>query len=73
MNKPFNYKPSFGHLVWFSAFKAVYQGEVDESSADYRYYSEREYFVKTDLSFGQKVNLKMFKALFVFLIKIGLV
>ena len=73
MNKPYTHKPSFGYLVWFSAFKALYQGEEDETSADYRYYSTKDYFVDVDLSFMQKVNLKIFKAMFRFLIKIGLV
>jgi multimeric flavodoxin WrbA len=73
MNKPFNYKPSFGHLVWFSAFKAVYKGEIDESSADYRFYSAKEFFVDMDLSFGQKFTLKLFNGIFGFLIKIGMV
>ena len=73
MEKPFKYKPSFGHLVWFSAFKALYQGEVDESSADYRYYSPKKFFVEMNLSIGQKLTLKMFNGLFSFLIRIGMV
>ncbi len=73
MKKPFNYKPSFGHLVWFSAFKAVYKGEADESLADYRYYSKKKFFVDMKLSFGQKFTLKLFNGLFGFLIRIGMV
>ena len=73
MNKPFNYKPSFGHLVWFSAFNALYQGEPDESSADYRFYSPKEFFVDLDLSKGQKFILKTFQGIFGFLIRIGMV
>ncbi|NPD90587.1 MAG: flavodoxin family protein, partial [Asgard group archaeon] len=73
MNEPFNYKPSFGHLVWFSAFNALYQGEADESSADYRFYSTKEFFVDLDLSIGQKFILKTFQGIFGFLIRIGMV
>ena len=73
IKKPFQYNPSFGHLVWFSAFKALYKGEIDESSADYRYYSTKEFFVDMNLSFGQKFTLKLFNGLFGFLIRIGMV
>ena len=73
MKKPFIYNPPFGHLVWFSAFKALYKGEIDESSADYRYYSTKKFFVDLDLSFGQKFTLKLFNGLFGFLIRIGMV
>ena len=73
MNKPFIYKPSFGHLIWFSAFKALSKENIKEASADHKYYSKKEFFVKSDLSYGQKFILKMFKALFGYFIKIGLV
>lgn len=73
MNKPFVYKPSLGHLIWFSAFKALSKETEKEFPADYEYYSEREFFVKLDLSKYQRSILKMFKALFSFLIRIGLV
>ena len=73
MKKPFIYNPPFGHLVWFSAFKALYKGEIDESSADYRFYSTKKFFVDLDLSFGQKFTLKLFNGLFGFLIRIGMV
>ena len=73
MNKPFKYKPSFGHLVWFAVFKSLYQGEADESSADYRYYSTKEFFADEKLSSGQKFTFNMFKAMFGFLIRIGMI
>ena len=73
MKKPFNYKAPFGHLVWFSAFKALYKGEIDESSADYRYYSTKKFFVEVDLSLGKKFTLKMFTGIFGFLVRIGMV
>ncbi|NPD90411.1 MAG: flavodoxin family protein, partial [Asgard group archaeon] len=73
MKKPFTYNPPFGHLVWFSAFKAVYEGDTDESSADYRFYSTKKFFVDLDLSFGQKFTLKLFNGLFGILIRIGMV
>jgi len=73
MNKPFVYKPSLGHLIWFSAFKALSKKTEKEYPADYEYYSKREFFVKLDLSRYQRFNLKIFKGLFGFLIRIGLV
>ena len=73
MNKPFFYNPSFGDLIWFSAFKALSKENIKEASADHKYYSKKEFFVKSDLSYGQKFILKMFKALFGYFIKIGLV
>ena len=73
MNKPFVYKPSLGHLIWFSAFKALSKETEKEFPADYEYYSKREFFVKLDLSKYQRSILKIFKALFGFLIRIGLV
>ena len=71
MSQPYNYKPSFGHLAWFSAFKAMYSQDVDESFSDYRYYSTREYFVDTDLSSTQKLVLKMFQGIFNIMIQRG--
>jgi len=73
MNKPFVYKPSFGDLIWFSIFKVLSKETEKESPADYEYYSKKEFFVKLDLSIGQRFILKMFKALFGFLNRIGLV
>ena len=73
MNKPFVYKPSFGDLIWFSAFKAVYSKEIEGSTADYNFYSTHEFFVDIDLSTGQKFTLKTFKAIFGFLVWLGLV
>ena len=73
MNEPFKYKPSFGHLAWFSAFKALYSKEIEGSSADYAFYNTKEFFVDIDLSFGQKFTLNLFKAIFGFLIRIGMV
>ena len=73
MHKPFVYKPSLGDLIWFSVFKALSKETEKESPADYEYYSKREFFVKLDLSRYQRSILKMFKALFSFLIRIGLV
>jgi multimeric flavodoxin WrbA len=73
MNKPFIYKPSFGHLIWFSVFKVLSKETEKESPADYEYYSKKEFFVQLDLSIGQRFILKMFKALFGFLNRIGLV
>ena len=73
MNKPFVYKPSLGDLIWFSAFKALSKETEKEFPADYEYYSKREFFVKLDLSKYQRFILKMFRALFGFLIRIGLV
>lgn len=73
MNKPFNYKPPFGDLVWFSAFKALYKTETEESSADHKFYSTKKFFVEVELSLGQKFTLKMFTGLFGFLVRIGVV
>lgn len=73
MNKPFVYKPSFGDLIWFSVFKAISKETEKEAPADYEYYSKRNFFVKLDLSFGQRSILKIFQALFSVLNRIGLV
>jgi hypothetical protein len=73
MNKQFVYKPSFGELIWFSIFKALSKEAEKESPADFEYYSEKKYFVKLDLSNGQRFTLKMFEVLFGFLNRIGMV
>lgn len=73
MNKPFVYKPSFGDLIWFSVFKAISKETEEEAPADYEYYSKRNFFVKLDLSFGQRSILKIFQTLFSVLNRIGLV
>jgi len=73
MNKPFVYKPSVGDLIWFSAFKALSKETEKESPADYEYYSKKEFFVKLDLSNGQRSILKTFEVLFNFLNRIGLI
>ena len=73
MKKPFIYKPSFGDLIWFSVFKEISKEDKPESSADYNYYSTKEFFVILDLSYGQRFILKIFRALFGFLIRIGMV
>ncbi len=73
MNKPYNYKPSFGELIWFSAFKALQKEETKHNAADYKYYSQKKFFVDMNLSFGQRSILKIFESLFGFLVRIGLV
>jgi multimeric flavodoxin WrbA len=73
MNKPYNYKPGFGHLVWFSVFKTTSQLNEVESKADHEYYSNKDFFFEMDLNLGQKFVLKLFQAIFRGLIKIGLV
>ena len=73
MNKPFNYKPTFGYLIWFAAFKVLSEKDPKHYPADYKYYSEKEFFVDVNLRFGQRFTLKLFKGLFRFLLRIGLV
>jgi multimeric flavodoxin WrbA len=73
MSQSYEYKPSFGHLVWFSAFKAVYKKDADESFSDYKFYSTKEFFVDLELSKGQKIILKTFQGIFGFLVRIGMV
>ncbi|NPE08054.1 MAG: flavodoxin family protein [Asgard group archaeon] len=73
MKKPFNFKPTFGYLVWFSAFKAMSQVNENESIADHEYYSNKDFFIEMNLKLGQKFVLKTFQAIFRGLLKIGLV
>ncbi len=73
MKKPYNYKPTFGELVWFSAFKAISQVNEKESIADHEYYSNKDYFIEMNLKLGQKFILKTFEAIFRGLVRIGLV
>jgi multimeric flavodoxin WrbA len=73
MKRPFIYKPSSGDLIWFSAFKALYKEEIEESSADHKFYSTRKFFVEVDLSLRHKFILKIFTGLFGFLVRIGMV
>ncbi len=73
MNKPFKYKPSVGHLIWFSAFKALTKDDTIESHADYEYYSKKEFFVDLKLTSKQRFTLKMFQGLFGILVRIGFV
>ncbi|WP_371805358.1 flavodoxin family protein [Candidatus Lokiarchaeum ossiferum] len=73
MKKPFIHNPPFGYLIWFSVFKAMTKETGKDSPADFEYYSTKEYFVKTDLSKGQRLILKIFIAIFGFLIRIGMI
>jgi multimeric flavodoxin WrbA len=73
MNKPFNYKPTFGYLIWFAAFKVLSEKDPKHYPADYKYYSEKEFFVDVKLRISQRITLKLFKGLFRFLLRIGLV
>ncbi|NHJ41305.1 MAG: flavodoxin family protein, partial [Asgard group archaeon] len=58
IEKPYNYKPSFGHLVWFSAFKVISHVNEKESIADHEYYSNKDFFIEMNLKLGQKFVLK---------------
>ncbi|NPD87773.1 MAG: hypothetical protein HGN29_03570 [Asgard group archaeon] len=73
MNKPYIYNPSFGELIWFAAFKSLSKEETKDNIADHKYYSQKEYFVDLDLSFVQRSLIKMFKGLFGFLVRMGMV
>jgi multimeric flavodoxin WrbA len=73
MNKSYKYRPSFGELIWFSAFKSMQNEENEHNAADYKYYAEKEFFVETKLNFVQKITMKFFQAMFRFLIRIGMV
>ncbi|NPD90485.1 MAG: flavodoxin family protein [Asgard group archaeon] len=73
MKKPYSYRPSFGYLIWFSAFKALQKEETKHNTADFKYYSQKKFFVDMELTFGQRAILKIFEALFGFLVRIGIV
>jgi len=73
MNIPFIYKPTIGHLIWFSAFKSLSKKNKNESTADYNYYLNKKFFVKSNLSYGHKLILKISTTLFNKLIKLGFV
>lgn len=64
-------KPSFGYLIWFSAFKAVSQIYVHEK-ADYEFYKNRKYFEDIKLSKFQAGTILIFTKLFRLLLKLGL-
>jgi multimeric flavodoxin WrbA len=73
MNQPFIYKPTIGHLIWFSAFKTLSKKNKKKSNADYNYYLNKKFFVKSNLSYGHKLILKISTRLFNKLIKFGFV
>ncbi|MBP7480031.1 MAG: flavodoxin family protein [Spirochaetaceae bacterium] len=71
MNKKTSTKPSFGYLIWFSAFKAVSEVYVTEK-ADYEFYKSRNYFEDIPLNMFQTSTIQIFTRLFRFLLKMGI-
>ena len=73
MAKPYEYNPNFGHLAWFAVFKTTSKEDNENFPADYKYYAQKDFFVEVNLTFGQRIMLKVFMGVFRFLIKIGMI
>ena len=73
LKNKFEFKSSFGYLVWFSAFKATAEMSKQYFPADYEYYKNKQFFEDTKLKIHEIFMVYFFTSLFRYLIKMGLI
>ncbi len=59
LSKPYRHKRSIMYLLWFASFKATSRKYKASLPADYNYYKDKDYFVDMELSFLDKMVIKM--------------
>jgi len=73
LSKKTDHRPSFGFLVWFSAFKATSNENKAHLPADYNFYKNKNYFIDVKLNFIQKILVGIFTVLFTTLVRKGFI
>ena len=67
--KKIEFNTSFLNTLWFAAFKATTSLHRDDFPADFEYYRNKPFFVKTELNTYQTITISLLTNLFRFLLR----
>jgi hypothetical protein len=64
---------SLPNMLWFAAFKATSSVHAEDFPSDFKYYQNKQFFVKIKLNILQRGTIRLFTSLFLFLLKRGMI